>query len=372
VPSGSCARAHPAGPRDTGRPAGCARAQLPLGTSLGSARLLWTKRCVPFVRTPEERFARVSGFRYRARYARVDGLRMAYLDEGPRRGQVILMLHGQPTWSYLYRKMLPRLVAAGYRVIVPDLIGMGRSDKPVEFADYSYLRHVRWVRAFVAQLRLRAITAFVQDWGSLIGLRVVGEEPGRFARIVVANGALPVIPEGFKLVTLPDPPTPNDALELSSVECKGAGSFCFNEWAAFALTGTRFRASAVLDASLTHPLSRAERGAYDAPFPASVYMAGTRVFPSLVNTVSEAPTNAAASMVLAGWTKPFLTLWGKRDPVFGGSTPFEAQLRDRVPGAKGQRNHTYLDAGHFIQEDKGPDLARRVRAFIRANPIRRP
>lgn len=351
-------------------PAGCHRARLPQGTSLVGARLYWTSGCTPFVRTPATRFARLPGFARKVHYSRVEGLRMAYLDEGPRTGQVVLMLHGEPSWGYLYRKMIPPLVAAGYRVIVPDLIGMGRSDKPVQFGDYTYLRHVRWVETFIADLRLRDVTAFVQDWGSLIGLRVIGDEPGRFARIVVANGALPVLPEGAEPVTLPSPPRPDDALAFSSVACDGPGSFCFDRWAVYALTATRFRASDVVDAGVVRHLSALERAAYDAPFPGRIFMTGARVFPSLINTVGEAPTNAAAAKVLDRWTKPFLTLWGARDPIFGRSTPYQAQLRDRVPGAGGQPHHTYPGAGHFVQEDAGPDLARRVRNFIAANPIR--
>lgn len=291
---------------------------------------------------------------------------MAYVDVGPRRGQVVLLLHGQPSWGYLYRKMISPLVKAGYRVIAPDLIGMGRSDKPVQFKDYSYLKHVDWVETLLDRLRLRNITAFVQDWGSLIGLRVIGDEPSRFARIVVANGTLPVLPEGVKPVVVPDPPTPNPDLAFGFSDCVGGS--CFSQWATYALTSTRFFAGKVMRETVVSPMTDQVAAAYNAPFPSRIYMSGARIFPALLNTVGEAPTNADAAAILAGWSKPLLTLFGQLDPIFGGNSPYQGNLM-RAPGAQGQPHHTYPDAGHFIQEDKGPDLARRVKAFISSNPV---
>ena len=359
------------------KPTRCADAALPPGTPLGDAELRWTLGCIPYVRTPDERFADLSDFPYRPLYADVDGgLRMAYVDEGPRDGQVVLLLHGEPSWSYLYRKMIPQLTAAGLRVIAPDLIGMGRSDKPVQFADYSYLRHVRWVTTFVETLGLQDITAFVQDWGSLIGLRVIGDQPNRFARVVVANGRLPVLPAGLKPITLPDPPLPNDGIRapfvddprpVATVEVFPALSEQFGQWAVYALTGTTFTASEVLQALTTVDLTADELRAYDAPFPERIYMTGPRVFPSLVNTVSEEPTNLAAREVFDAWEKPMLTLFGRADQTLR-TEAIQAEMRDRVPGARGQEHHAYPDASHFIQEDEGPDLARRVVAFIEADP----
>lgn len=361
---------------DTTRPADCPEPTLPTGTELGNAVLHWTKACVPFVRTPEARFADLPDFPYDPHYQQVDGLRMAYIDEGPRDGQVVLLLHGEPSWSFLYRKMIPILTNAGYRVIAPDMIGMGRSDKPVQFADYSYLHHVRWVSEFIAALDLHDVTAFVQDWGSLIGLRVIGDHPDRFARVVVGNGRLPVLPAGLKPVAIPEPLVSNDEWTLPfhsdspdiPVTPSPFVAPRFVQWVVFALAGSKLRASDVIDALATVPLSHAELAAYDAPFPERIYMTGPRVFPSLINTISETPTNQGAREVFNAWTKPLLTLFGRRDPNLG-TDAIQAEMRDHVPGAVGQPHHAYPDAGHFVQEDVGPDLAHRVDAFIRASPL---
>lgn len=360
------------------KPAGCADAELPPGTPLGDALLSWTSTCIPYVRTPEEHIKDLPDFPFEPSYVDVDGgLRMAYIDEGPRDGQVVLLLHGEPSWSYLYRKMIPALTAAGLRVIAPDMIGMGRSDKPVQFADYSYLGHVAWVSQFVEALELTDVTAFVQDWGSLIGLRVIGDHPDRFARVVVANGRLPVLPAGLQPITLPDPPLPDDGIRapfvddgrpLAPVTVIPGMSEQFGQWAVYALTGTTFTASEVLQALTTIELRDDELRAYDAPFPERIYMTGPRVFPSLINTVSEEPTNLAARQVFDTWDKPMLTLFGRADRTLG-SEQIQAETRDRVPGAVGQPHHAYPDAHHFIQEDEGQDLARRLVAFIDANPL---
>ena len=360
----------------TERPAGCAPEQLPPGTPLGDATLRWTTGCMPFVRTPDARFAALPDFPYEPHYAEVDGLRMAYIDEGPRDGQVVLLLHGEPTWSYLYRHMIPILSRAGYRVIAPDMIGMGRSDKPVQIADYTYLQHVAWISGFIDTMDLHDITAFVQDWGSLIGLRVIGDHPDRFARVVVGNGRLPVLPAGFKPIVLPDPVIPNDEWTLPfrddaptiPVEHFPLIAPRFAQWVVFALAGTRLRASEVVDRLAQRDLSPAELAAYDAPFPSRIHMTGVRVFPSLIDTIGDEPTNEGARQVFNGWTKPLLTLFGRKDPNLG-TDAIQAEMRDTVPGAQGQPHHAYEDAGHFVQEDVGPDLADRIIAFIRANPL---
>jgi pimeloyl-ACP methyl ester carboxylesterase len=361
---------------DTTRPADCAPPTLPPGTAIGDAVVHWTDACVPFVRTPEARFADLPDFPYAAHFQEVDGLRMAYVDEGPRDGQVVLLLHGEPSWSYLYRKMIPILTHAGYRVIAPDMIGMGRSDKPIQFTDYTYLHHVRWVGEFITALDLHDVTAFVQDWGSLIGLRVIGDHPDRFARVVVGNGRLPVLPAGIKPVTIPEPLVSNDewtlpfhadAPEIPVTPSPFVPSR-FVQWVVFALAGSQLRASDVIDALTTTHLSPAELAAYDAPFPDRIHMTGPRVFPSLINTISETPTNQGAREVFNAWTKPLLTLFGRRDPNLG-TDAIQAEMRDTVPGAVGQPHHAYPDAGHFVQEDVGPDLAHRIDAFIRANPL---
>lgn len=357
------------------RPNHCPEPTLPPGTELGAARLRWTADCLPFVRTPDERFDALSGFPYEPRYAKIDGLRLAYYEAGPADGEVVLLLHGEPSWSYLYRKMIPILAGAGYRVLALDMMGMGRSDKPVELGAYSYLRHVHWVESFVEELDLEDVTAFVQDWGSLIGLRVIGDNPDRFARVVVANGRLPVVPEGLKLVTLPDPPIPTDLPQPFDACAEKTDPArpalpvvekCFPEWAIFALTSTQLRAGTVIERLTTTTLSPEELAAYDAPFPSRIYMTGPRVFPSLINTLGEAPTNAAARAVFDEWTKPLLTLFGRQDMTLG-TEAVQAEMRDTVPGAQAQPHHAYPDANHFIQEDQGRDLAERVVAFMRAS-----
>jgi haloalkane dehalogenase len=344
----------------------CHEPDLPPATEIGDAEILYTDTCRPFVRTPDEQFAHLHGFPYEPRYATVDGMRMHYVEEGPPDGEVVLLLHGQPTWSYLYRKMIPVLAAAGLRVIAPDMIGMGRSDKPVQISDYRYLQHVAWVEELIDSLGLRDITVFVQDWGSLIGLRVVGNRPDQFARIVVANGQLPVVPEGFQPITLPATLDPDDDMVLPFTDPAlrdDPWPVHFAKWAAYALVGTRFRPSEVVAHGSVRDLDDDELAAYDAPFPSRVYMAGVRSFPSLINTLGDVPTNARAREVLDGFERPVLTLFGRRDQGMG-TDSVQSLFRDRCAGAAGQPHHAYDDAGHFIQEDKGEDLARRVAEFV--------
>jgi len=349
----------------------CPPAELPPGVTAGAAEVQQTPACLPYVRTPDSHFEGLDAFGYAPHYVTVDGLRMHYVDEGPPNGEVVLMLHGQPSWAYLYRKMIPVIVGAGYRAIVVDHIGMGRSDKPVRLDDYRYLQHVAWITELLDAAGLNDITLMCQDWGSLIGLRVVGDVPDRFARVVVANGRLPVVPEGFEPIDVPDPPLLNPDLPFPfppDPPCTGNDLSCFERWATYALTSPSFRPSEVVEHGSAIELSSAEEAAYDAPFPELVYMAGPRVFPSLINTLGEAPTNHAARAVFDSWDKPLLTVFGRLDPNLG-SEEAQSELRDTVPGAAGQDHHAYPDASHFIQEDKGEDLAQRIVDFMLANPL---
>jgi haloalkane dehalogenase len=285
------------------------------------------------LRTPEERFRNLHGFPFQPNYVQLDTLRMHYVDEGPRDGAAVLMLHGEPTWSYLYRKMIPPVAAAGCRVLAPDLIGFGRSDKPADIADYSYQRHVDWVTGFIRALDLRNITLFCQDWGSLIGLRVAAENPDRFARIMVANGFLPTARQGL--------------------------SRGFRLWRAFARWSPWFPIGRIVNSGCVVKLSPAEIAAYDAPFPSAAYKAGTRAFPRLVPTTEDdpaVPANRAAWDKLGQWHKPFLCVFGKNDPVLGRA---DRHLIEHVPGAKGQP-HDRIWGGHFVQEDRGDELAKRL------------
>jgi haloalkane dehalogenase len=293
------------------------------------------------LRTPDSRFANLAGYPFAPNYVEVAAgdsqpLRMHYVDEGPADGPPIVLLHGEPTWSYLYRTMIPPLVAGGLRVLAPDLIGFGRSDKPTRREDYTYLRHVEWVTAWFDKLDLTNVTLFVQDWGSLIGLRIAAEQGHRIARIVVANGFLPTAQRKT-------PPA-------------------FHVWRAFARYTPMLSAGRLVAAGTVHKVPANVRAGYDAPFPDKRYQAGARAFPQLVPTSPDdpaVPANRAAWDALGRWDKPFLAIFGDRDPLLGKA---DRPLLRHIPGAAGQP-HARIKAGHFIQEDCGPELAERVLAW---------
>jgi haloalkane dehalogenase len=291
------------------------------------------------LRTPEARFAGLDDFPWSPRYTDVDGLRMAHVEDGPGGGAPVLMLHGEPTWSYLYRKMIPVLTRAGCRALAPDLIGFGRSDKLPAVGDYSYARHVAWVRGWIEALDLGGLTLVCQDWGSLIGLRLVAEIPDRFDRVVVANGFLP----------LADRPAPR----------------AFRIWRAFARYTPVFPAGRIVASGCARDLSSSARAAYEAPFPSERYKAGARAFPRLVPAEPDnpaVPDNRRAWEALGRWEKPFLTAFGDRDPIFRGA---DRVLQAHVPGARGQAHTTLKKAGHFLQEDVGEELGAVVAEFVR-------
>lgn len=324
---------------------------------------------IRFVRTPDERFEDLDGYPFEPHYVEIDGLRMHYVDEGPRDGQVILLLHGEPSWSYLYRKMIPILADAGHRVIAPDLIGMGRSDKPVELGAHTYERQIKWVVGFIDALELRDITLFCQDWGSLIGLRVAGDHIDRFARIVVANGRLPVIPKGIHLFKVPDPvvidPSKGDFASFqASLDPSQPQPVNFSKWIEYALTAPDLTPSQVVEYLTVRALTPNEAAAYDAPYPNLAYKAAIRAFPSMIAAVQD--ENAPAWAALGAFERPFLSLAGERDPNLG-SEAVQNELINHVPGAAGQP-HERFDAHHFIQEDIGEILAQRVNRFIADNP----
>ncbi|MEM8814877.1 MAG: haloalkane dehalogenase [Pseudomonadota bacterium] len=290
------------------------------------------------LRTPDSRFNDLPDYPFEPHYAEIDGLRMHYLCEGPADGPLVLLLHGEPSWSYLYRHMIPPLAAAGMRVIAPDLIGFGKSDKPRRVNDYSYGRHVDWMRAFVESLELTRITLFCQDWGSLIGLRVAAENPQRFERIALGNGGLPT----------GDEPMPR----------------AFLLWRSFARFSPWFPIGRIIDKGTVKDLSPAVIAAYDAPFPSARYKAGARAFPKLVPAEPDNPASAAnraAWEVFGAWDKPFLTCFSNRDPITRGG---ERRWQDKVPGAAGQPHVKIRNAGHFLQEEKGPELAELLIRFI--------
>lgn len=299
---------------------------------------------IPFLpmkilRTPDERFASLPDFPYEPRYVEVDALRIAYVEAGPADAAPVLLMHGEPSWSFLYRKMIPILVQAGHRVIAPDLVGFGRSDKPSERADYTYERHVEWMRrAMLESLDLRDIHLVCQDWGGLIGLRLVAEHPDRFASVVTANTALP---------TGDQKPPP-----------------AFFQWRELSQSMPVFGASAVLQFGTITELSAEVLAAYDAPFPDETYKEGARIFPMLVPASPDdpaAPANRAAWESLRKWDKPFLTAFSDKDPIMRGS---DAVFQKLIPGCKGQPHTTIEGGGHFLQEDCGEALANVVVKFL--------
>ncbi len=293
----------------------------------------------PVLRTPESRFEGLADFPYVPQHLEVGGLRIACIDEGPRDGPVVLLMHGEPTWSYLYRTMIPPLVQAGCRVVAPDLVGLGRSDKPARRQDYSYAHHVAWMNAWLTAMDLRGITLFCQDWGSLIGLRMACAAPERFDRIAVGNGGLPTGTE----------PIPR----------------AFHLWRAFSRYSPVFPIGRIVATGCAKGLSPEARRAYDAPFPSGRHKAGARAFPSLVPVSPDNPeraANEAAWEVLANWHKPFLTLFSNRDPITRGVWRL---FQDRVPGARGQPHRKIEGGGHFLQEDCGPEVAQALAAFVR-------
>jgi haloalkane dehalogenase len=311
------------------------------------------------LRTPESAFENLPGYNFVANYVDVQGYRVHYVDEGPSDGPVILLLHGEPSWSYLYRKMIPPLRNAGYRVIAPDLIGFGKSDKPVDPWDHSYQMHVDAMSELVTALDLNDITFFGQDWGGLIGLRVAAKEPQRFARAVAANTDLPdanpyLAPFQYALFNLMvwwvGPLTQEELqAELS-----------FPRWVSFAWNADPFPVSGIIQGMTTSELSAGVIAAYDAPFPDETYKAGPRVMPSLVPSQLGA-NRAAWTDVFEKWEKPFMTAFSDSDPITRGR---EAGFQTRIPGAQGQPHVTIKKGGHFLQEDKGEELAAVIMEFI--------
>jgi haloalkane dehalogenase len=298
------------------------------------------------LRTPDHCFDGLPDFPFEPHYAELsdqDGgtLRVHYLDEGPADGPVVVLLHGEPSWSFLYRHMIPVLTGAGLRAVAPDLVGFGRSDKPTPRGEYTFARHVAWVRElFFDRLGLTGVTLVCQDWGGLIGLRLVGEHPDRFARVVAANTFLPT-----------GDSHPGDA---------------FMGWLKFSQEVEPFPTGVIVNAGCVSDLSAAVIAAYDAPFPDSTYSEGARQFPTLVPISPDDPAaeaNRAAWTVLEAFDRPFLTAFSDGDPITAGS---DRILQARIPGAAGQAHTTIEGGGHFLQEDKGPELARVVVDFIAA------
>lgn len=294
------------------------------------------------LRTPDERFVDLPDYPFAPHYAEIAGLRIHYVDEGPPDAAPVLLLHGEPSWSYLYRKLIPPLAAAGNRVVAPDLVGFGRSDKPAAREDHTYQRHVDWMAGLLEALDLRGITLVCQDWGGLIGLRLAAEHPERFARIVAANTFLPTgdIPAGA----------------------------AFRRWQRASQEMPVFDVQRIVASGCTSEVPAAVLAAYAAPFPDDRYLAGARQFPLLVPTTPDDPAsepNRLAWEVLRRWEKPFLCAFGDRDLITRGADRY---LIEAIPGTRGQPHVTLEGVGHFLQEDQGERLAQIVADFIAANP----
>jgi haloalkane dehalogenase len=302
------------------------------------------------LRTPDERFEGLPGYAFEPHYVEVprgDGeegtLRVHHLDEGSAdAGETILLMHGEPSWCYLYRKMVPLLVEAGFRVVAPDLVGFGRSDKPASRTDYSYAAHVAWMRAALFEaLGLDGVTLVGQDWGGLVGLRLVAEHPRRVRRVVAANTGLP---------TGDQPLGP-----------------AFEAWRRFSQETPELPIGQIVAGGCRSPLEPAVAGAYEAPFPDESFKEGARQFPLLVPASPEdpaAPANRRAWQVLAGFEKPFLCAYSDSDPITNGA---DRLFLERIPGAKGQPHTTIAGGGHFLQEDCGAELAQVVVDFVRGS-----
>ena len=303
---------------------------------------------MPILRTPDDCFENLPGYPFQPNYSQLSfnsdsNLRLHYVDEGPKDGKIVLLMHGEPSWSYLYRKMIPILASQGYRVLAPDLIGFGRSDKLSDREDYTYQAHVDWMTQWVEDLDIEGAVLFCQDWGGLIGLRLVAENSHRFDGVVVANTGLPT----------------------GDVEPSEA----FVNWQNFSQTVPVFPVGDIIQGATESELSADELHAYDAPYPQEEYKAGARQFPLLVPTAPDNPASQAnreAWKKLAEFNKPFLTAFSDKDPITAGG---ERYFQQHIPGCANQKHVTIHNAGHFLQEDKGEDLANLIAQFIKDNQL---
>jgi haloalkane dehalogenase len=306
------------------------------------------RQALQFLTTPEHYFEQITDFCYAPHFLQVDdceggSLKLHYIDEGPKDANVVLMLHGEPSWAYLYRKMIDPVLAEGYRVIAPDLIGFGKSDKPTERSDYTYQRHLDWIRQVVIQLNLKNITLVCQDWGGLLGLRLVAEHVELFARVLAANTMLPTGDH--------------------------AASEAFLNWQTFSQQVDVFPVAGIIKGATVTPLSSEVLAAYNAPFPDETYKAGVRQFPLLVPITPDNPASEAnrlAWKTLQQFNKPFITAFSDSDPVTAGGDKIMQKL---IPGCQGQAHTTIEKGGHFLQEDQGKRLAEVLLTFMNSNSL---
>ena len=323
------------------------------------------------VRTPDSAFENLQDYPFAANFVDCLGYRVHYIDEGPKDGQVVLLMHGQPSWSYLYRHMIPPLVDAGFRVIAPDNVGFGKSDKPVDQADHSYQMHVDVMSEFVDQLQLEGATLFAQDWGGLIGLRVVAERSSRFSRIMISNTTLPAMGgiKGwlgfplFRFAVWREGKVQELGVKKEANNGSEKAEFRFTQWVAYARHTQHFDVQALFQKATKRELSAAALDGYAAPYPSEKYMAAVRRFPSMV--ASQLRQNQRVmDEFYAKWDKPFITAFGTDDVIMKGR---DKPWQKKVPGAKGQAHTLIDDASHFIQEDKPVEISEQLIQFIRNN-----
>lgn len=301
-----------------------------------------------YLRTPDACFEGLTAYPFKPNYLFVDDfdggeMRMHYLDEGSKDGEVVLLLHGEPSWSFLYRNMIAPITDKGYRVIVPDLIGFGRSDKPTKRSDYTYQRHLDWLRNILSQLSLENITLVCQDWGGLLGLRLVAEHPDKFARVLAANTMLPTGDHA-----------PGEA---------------FMKWRTFSQEVAEFPVAGIIKGATVTELAPSVLEGYNAPYPSEEHKAGVRQFPLLVPITTDDPqteNNRAAWQTLKRFSKPFLTAFSDSDPITAGGDKI---MQNLIPGTQGQSHTTITNGGHFLQEDQPQQLAQVLLQFINDNPI---
>jgi len=295
------------------------------------------------LRTPDNRFDNLPDYPFAPHYTDVlddnlGSMRIHYVDEGPRDGRVVVMMHGEPSWSYLYRKMITQVAASGCRVLAPDLIGFGKSDKPADTSDYSYNGHVNWMQQWLDAVDVSGAVLFCQDWGGLIGLRLVAENVDRFDGVVAANTFLPV--------------------------GGGMPGEAFNQWKIFSQAVPEFPTGGIIRGATVKDLGEGVEAAYDAPYPDESYKAGARIFPSLVpvgDVTAGVEENKKAWGVLSTFEKPFLTCFSDQDPVTGG---LDQEFHKRIPGCKGQPHQTVKGGGHFLQEDVPDELSAIIKDFV--------
>lgn len=304
------------------------------------------------LKTPEKEFANLKDYPFKANYMDVGGLDMHYLDEGDKNNKVIFLLHGQPSWSYLYRHMIPVLVKQGYRVIAPDLIGFGKSDKPVDTQSHTYKNHVAWMSTLIKKLNIKHAAAFMQDWGGMIGLRVLANNPEWLDRLIVANTALAEVKAPMRWI-MPKMLKVNRMVSGKSSLNKLEGQMTYGNWANYFSDSKEFEIGKIMQLLTTRELSKEEIKAYDAPYPSPEYSAAPRKMPEIV--ASDLSNVYDDWQKLKKWNHPVLTLFSDKDP-FLADQGYDKLFQNNFKGAKNQPHITVENASHFLQEDQFDQL----------------